>query len=70
LKDEIKPNKTFIKGVRNKKIKIKLKNMIFGKLELNYEIKNKLNFYKKSQEQKLKKIKTKVIISTTKMIKL
>jgi hypothetical protein len=31
--------------------------MIFGKLELNYEIKNKLNFYKKSQEQKLKKIK-------------
>jgi hypothetical protein len=31
--------------------------MIFGKLELNYEIKNKLNFYKKGQEQKLKKIK-------------
>jgi hypothetical protein len=24
---------------------------------LNYEIKNKLNFYKKGQEQKLKKIK-------------
>jgi hypothetical protein len=44
--------------------------MIFGKLELNYEIKNKLNFYKKGQEQKLKKIKTEVIISTTKMIKL
>ena len=33
--------------------------MIFGKLELNYEIKNKLNFYKKGQEQKLKKIKKK-----------
>jgi hypothetical protein len=33
--------------------------MIFGKLELNYEIKNKLNFYKKDQEQKLKKIKKK-----------
>ena len=31
--------------------------MIFGKLELNYEIKNKLNFYKKKSRTKTKKNK-------------
>jgi hypothetical protein len=45
-----------------------LKEIIYEKLGLNDEIENKKNFYKKNQEQKskIKRIRTKVGISTTK----
>jgi len=50
---KLKTNKTFTKMLR-KKIKVKrmrinLKNIIFGKLGLKDKIENKWNFYKKSK---------------------
>jgi hypothetical protein len=36
-----------LKKVEIQRMRIKLQNIIFGKLELNDEIENKQNFYKK-----------------------
>jgi hypothetical protein len=60
------------KKLKIKRIKIKLKNIIFDKLGLKDEIENKIKLLQKRKEQKIKikRIRTEIEIQTIKRVKL